>query len=89
MRKLIFAVALATGALGLSSSAFATMEGHMAAAFGPVYEMPVTAADMKGHKMHLQVIEDDTGAKFVVMPMEEAEMIFGPISASAMHWAGR
>ncbi len=89
MRKAIFAAALAAGVLGLSNAAFATMEGHMAAAFGPVHEMAVTAADMKGHMMHLQVIEDDTGAKYVVMPMEEAEMIFGPISASAMHWAGK
>jgi hypothetical protein len=44
---------------------------------------------MKGHMMHMQVIVNDAGEKFVVMPMEEAEMLFGPISASAMHWAGK
>ncbi len=89
MRKVIFAAALAASVFGVSNAAFATMEGHMAAAFGPVHEMAIKSGHMKGHMMHMQVIEDDTGAKFVVMPMEEAEMIFGPISATAMHWAGR
>ena len=89
MRKVIFAATLAASVLGLSNAAFATMTGHMAASFGPVYEMAVTAGEIKGHMMHMQVIQDDTGAKFVVMPIEEAEMIFGPISASAMHYAGR
>jgi len=84
MRNAIFAATLAAGVLGLSSAAFATMEGHMPAAFGPVVEMEMKAGEMKGHMMHMQVIEED-GAKFVVLPMEEAEALFGPISATAMH----
>jgi hypothetical protein len=89
MRKVIFAAALVTGVVGLSSSSFATMSGHMPAAFGPVYEMEPTVPGMKGHMMHMSVIQDDTGAQWVVMPKEEAEAFFGPISASAMHWAGK
>ena len=89
MRKIIFAATAATGIFGLSLPALATMEMHMPTDFGPVVEMKMMKGHMKGHMMHMQVIQDDSGAKFVVMPMEEAEMVFGPISASAMHYAGK
>ena len=89
MRKVSLAAVMAASVVSISTSAFATMSGHMPAAFGPVYEMEPKAADMKGHMMHMSVIVDDAGAQWVVMPKEEAEMLFGPISASAMHWAGK
>ena len=75
MRKAIYAAVLTASVLGLSSSAFAVGNGHMAAQFGPVYEM-----EMSGHKMHMQVISDEDGNKYVVLPMEDAEMVFGAIS---------
>jgi Spy/CpxP family protein refolding chaperone len=87
MRKVVFAAALAAGVVGLSSSAFATMAMHMPTDFGPVYEMAPKM--MKHHMMHMAVIQDDSGAKYVVMPIAEAEMIFGPITAPAMHYAGK
>ncbi len=90
MHKVIFAAALTTSVVSMNSLAFATMTMHMPDAFGPVYEMePKMVPAMKGHMMHVSVFQDETGAQWVVMPKEEAEMFFGPISTSAMHWAGK
>ncbi len=87
MRKVMFAAALAASVFGVSTASFA--KGHAMAAFGPVVEMEMKSGELKGHMMHLQVIENDDGDKFVVMPMEEAEALLGPITAPAMHYAGR
>jgi hypothetical protein len=81
MRKIIFA---ATSIVGLSVPAFATMDAHMPSDFGPVMEIKTTRS-MKGQTMHMQVIQDDSGLKYVIIPLAEAEMMIGPISASAMH----
>ena len=37
MRKVILAAVMAASVVSISTSAFATMSGHMPAAFGPVY----------------------------------------------------
>ncbi len=73
MKTLLFASAIAIGALGFASPSFATMNGHAAVqAFGPVYEMKT------GDKMmHMQLIEDKDGGQWVIMSREEAEMLLG------------
>lgn len=76
MRKAIYAAVLTASVIGLSSSAFAVGNGYLM--FGPTYEQEVN-----GHMMHMQVIADKHGAKFVVLPMEDAEMMFGPINHGA------
>ncbi len=73
MKTLIFASAIAIGAVGFAAPSWATMNGHSALqTFGPVYEM--TTGDKT---MHMQLVEDKDGGQWVIMSREEAEMLLG------------
>jgi hypothetical protein len=79
MRKLVAAAALAAGVLGLNFSTLSAMAGQMVDEFGPVHEMK-----MKDHMAHMQVIKNKAGQVFVVIPMADAEIMYGKIPYDAM-----
>ncbi len=57
-------------------------------AFGPVYDVEPTVAGMKGHMMHIAVVQDDSGGQWVVTSKEDAEFFFGPITMPANGFHG-
>lgn len=73
---------MAAGVVGGGSAAIAQMAMNMPAGFGPVYEMKMHG-HMRGHVMHMQVLQNKAGQKFVVVPMSEAEQVFGPVHFGA------
>jgi hypothetical protein len=77
MKSLLLASAIAMGLLGVSSAAYADAcnsggKRTCISAFGDPFEAKV------GDKMmHMQLVEDSTGAQWVVVPRDEAEAMMG------------
>ena len=77
MKILLIGSVVAASLLGLSSAAFAdscSSSGKRTciSAFGDPFE-----ASVGGKMMHMQLVEDSTGAQWVVVPREEAEGMMG------------
>ena len=77
MKTLLVASAFTFGVVGMAASAFADDcnsggKRSCISAFGDPYEGMVA-----GKKMHMQFIEDSTGAQWVVIGREEAEGMMG------------
>ena len=77
MKSLLLGSVIAASVLGLSSVAFADScngggKRTCNSVFGDQFE-----AKVGNNTMHMQLIEDDTGAQWVVVPVDEAEAMMG------------
>ena len=74
MNKIIFASVIAASVLGFANASYAVggKENQPIKQFGEMSEMEVN-----GHMMHMQFIQDNAGAQWVVMSLADAEALTG------------
>ena len=68
MKKMLLASVIMASAIAVSSASFAGGVAMKNFDFGPTFEM-----QMNGKTMHMQLIVDGAGHKFVVVPAEDFE----------------